>query len=273
MFIDTYPDYRRGEWITVWSSAPINHNVTIGTPFDNGKSYVLVLSDTGVLNMYDSVGALIWCTDKDCQHKFGYKFPEVYLLPILSKESDFSTPFEDNSHNSISSMFQNIDNLVTKLYSMSSELCTGLPSNKAVIVSPNLRYKLYLEESGNLILKDGTRTMWESVSVNMPYAVGPYELLLAPSGNFLIRSKNGYIIWISVLKNKTVDSNYRLELLDDGRLVVLDDANIEVWESSPLREMSYGITFYRPVEYKFVPCHGKPFVNIKNLTTITRTVR
>jgi len=264
LFTNTYPDYRIGEWITVWSSAPINHNVTIGTAFDNGKSYVLVLSDTGVLNLYDSVGALIWCTDKDCNHRFGYTFPEVYLLPILSKESDFSTPFEENSHNSISLTFQNVDNVVGKIYSMSAELCTGLPSNKAIVVSPNLRYKMYLEETGNLIIKDGTRTMWESVSGNMPYAVGPYELLLAPRGNFLIRSKNGYVIWMSLLKNNTVDSNYSLELQDDGRLVVLDENNVEIWESSPL---SNGITFYRPFEYRFVPCHGKSYENIKNLTT------
>ncbi len=79
LFTNTYPNYRNQEWLTVWSSAPINHNVTIGIPFNNGRSYILILSDTGVLNMYDSVEALIWCTDKDCAHRFGYKFPEVYL--------------------------------------------------------------------------------------------------------------------------------------------------------------------------------------------------
>ncbi len=102
LFTNTYPNYRNQEWLTVWSSAPINHNVTIGIPFNNGRSYILILSDTGVLNMYDSVGALIWCTDKDCAHRFGYKFPEVYLVPILSNSSNFSTPFEPNNHNSIS---------------------------------------------------------------------------------------------------------------------------------------------------------------------------
>jgi hypothetical protein len=56
-------NYRKDEWITVWSSAPINHNVTIGIPNKNGKSYVLVLSDSGVLNLYDAVGAIIWCSD------------------------------------------------------------------------------------------------------------------------------------------------------------------------------------------------------------------
>ncbi len=56
-------DYRRDEWISVWSSAPINHNVTIGIPNMNGKSYVLVLNDFGFLNLYDAVGAIIWCSD------------------------------------------------------------------------------------------------------------------------------------------------------------------------------------------------------------------
>ena len=56
-------DYRQDEWITVWSTAPINQNVTIGIPTLNGKSYVLVLSDSGALNLYDAVGAIIWCSD------------------------------------------------------------------------------------------------------------------------------------------------------------------------------------------------------------------
>lgn len=266
LYTNTYPDYRSQEWITVWSSAPINHNVTIGVPFDNGKSYILLLSKSGILNLYDAVGALIWCTDIDCKHRFGYKFPEVYLLPILSNESYFSTPYEDNRHNSITPNILKLDNVVEKMFSLNT-VCTGLPSNKAIVVSPNQRYKMYLEESGNLVIKDGTRTMWESVSAYMPYAVGPYELVLAPTGHLVIRSSNDYMIWSTLLKNRTIDSNYKMQLLDDGRLTVEDEDSIEVWESSPLREMSTGVTYYKPIEYKFVPCHGKSFSNRKNLTT------
>lgn len=56
-------DFRRDEWTTVWSTQPVNHNVTVDIPYLNGKTYVLVLSDTGVLNLYDAAGAIIWCSD------------------------------------------------------------------------------------------------------------------------------------------------------------------------------------------------------------------
>ena len=72
--------YRKNEWVVVWSSAPIHHNVTIGifkTP-DNHKSYRMVLEESGNLMLYDAVGALIWCTASKCNHRFGYQFPEVY---------------------------------------------------------------------------------------------------------------------------------------------------------------------------------------------------
>ena len=32
LFSENFPDYRNSEWITVWSSAPIHHNTTIGIP-------------------------------------------------------------------------------------------------------------------------------------------------------------------------------------------------------------------------------------------------
>ncbi len=43
--------YREDEWITVWSSAPVNHNVTIGMPNINNKVYKLIVSDSGSLNL------------------------------------------------------------------------------------------------------------------------------------------------------------------------------------------------------------------------------
>ena len=277
LFTNTYPEYRKNQWITVWSSAPINHNVTIGIPFDNGISYVLILSDTGVLNMYDSVGALIWCTDKDCQHKFGYKFHEKYILPILSNSSNFSTPFEPNSHNSISKLVKEQKN-AEFIFSD----CRGLKENKAIL-SANQRFKLILEDSGNLVIKDGIRTMWESESARLNYAVGPYKLLIGPTGNLIIRSNNGYMVWMStslatddyfIIMNslKLRVPNYTLRLFDDGHLAVVDLFDgIHVWESWPLGNINTAITYYQPIEYRYIPCHGKPFINIKQLISINNS--
>lgn len=83
----------------------------------------------------------------------GYKFPEVYLVP-----TNFITPEENNNHNSISDLVKMSD-LKYILPIDFENHCTYLSSNNAIL-SPNKRFKMILEESGNLIIKDGTRTMW-----------------------------------------------------------------------------------------------------------------
>jgi hypothetical protein len=100
LFSQTVPNYRSNEWITVWSSAPINHNVTIGIPKLIGSlaGYKLIVENTGDLNLYDSIGTLIWsATKQNAKHRFGYKFPEVYLVP-----TNFLTPaVNGDKHNSL----------------------------------------------------------------------------------------------------------------------------------------------------------------------------
>ena len=49
--------------------------------------------------------------------------------------------------------------------------------------------------------------------------------------------------------------------LDNGRLVVKDDKNLEIWQSWPTQNNNLGITFNRPVQYRYVPCDGKPYRN------------
>ncbi len=29
----------------------------------------------------------------------------------------------------------------------------------------------------------------------------------------------------------------------------------EVWETWPLRDMPFGLTFFRPINYRYAPCH------------------
>ena len=188
--------YRSNEWVVVWSSAPIHHNVTIGifkTP-DNHKSYRMVLEESGNLMLYDAVGALIWCSESKCNHRFGYQFPEVYLVP-----TNMITPFiENDKHNSIDSNVYRANK--SSIQSLSKKNCDSafLMSNEA-IVSPNGRFKLILEESGNLIIKDEYRTMWESSSGFLPFAEGPFQLILSPFGYLHVLDKNKLIVWNAIV--------------------------------------------------------------------------
>ncbi len=143
-----------------------------------------------------------------------------------------------------------------------------LPSNHA-LSSRNRRFKLILEDSGNLVIKDYDRTMWESVSGFIPHAVGPFKLIVSPIGNLIVISSNNYIVWnsrVSISLNNA-SRPFTMTILDEGRLVITDMLDREVWESWPGRDMSFGLTFIRPIEYRYVPCHGNGLRSKTALTT------
>jgi hypothetical protein len=139
--------------------------------------------------------------------------------------------------------------------------CTRLKSNEALI-SKSGRYKLILEESGNLILKDDVRTMWESVSGYIPHTVSPYYLHLTPMCQLRITSKNGYAIWYSGYRSNELGGGgcfIDLNELEKGRLVVKDRNNTEIWQSWPTQANNLGITLKRPFQHRYVPCDGEPY--------------
>ncbi len=155
---------------------------------------------------------------------------------------------------------------------MDADCDSSLLSNQA-LVSENQRFKLILEESGNLVLKDNYRTMWESISGFIPHAIGPYKLILAPTGNLIIRSSNDFIIWNSIpyISQKRA-SPFKMTVQDEGRIAVTDNNGIEVWESWPVRNMSFANTFFERLEYRYVPCHGKGLKSRNELNATVNTL-
>ena len=253
-------DYRKEEWTLIWSSASIANNVTIGIPKYDGSDYKLILTDKGNLNLYDAVGTLILCTGIECKHRFGYKFPEVYLVPTKIITEEVST----DPHNRINKKIR-LSSIENSMKSLDTSCSDYLPINTA-LVSNNTRFKLYLEENGNLIIKDGHRTIWDSSSANLPYAVSPYKLILSPTGNLMILSSNDYLIWYtytSLVRNFT--RPFKVSLLDEGRMVITDKNNTELWESWPGFRMSNSLTVLNPIEYHYVPCHGEALISKKYL--------
>lgn len=254
LFSETVPNYRSDEWITVWSTAPINHNVTIGMPKvpSSRESYRLILisneKSKGVLMMYDAAGAMIWCSShyylKQCQHGKGYKFPEVYLVP-----TNFDTPEVPNDkHNSISDDLTEVEKTIKSL----DVNCDALHSNETIIRG---KYKLILESTGNLIIKDSYRTMWESASGYLAYSTAPYKMVIAPTGNIYILDNNNFIVWMSVISYlKPIVRPFTLKLLDIGKLIVEDSANNTIWESWPTRDLSYGMTMLTGLKYNYEKC-------------------
>jgi hypothetical protein len=202
---------------------------------------------------------------KGCQHRLGYKFPEVYLVPTL-----FLTPEEKNSHNSINKIVNRSKLISFRSIDYNNNTCTRLKSNEA-IVSENGRFKLILEDSGNLIIKDDVRTMWESVSGYIIHSISPYYLQLTPMCQLKITSKNGYVVWFSASRSELMGKCYiDFDDLNNGRLVVRDSNKTEVWQSWPNQDNNLGITLRRPFQHKYVPCDGEPYVYIHSLNIDTQ---
>ena len=261
LFSKFAPQYRVNDWVTVWSSAPINHNVTIGLPnFESNEvSYKLVIEDNGELNLYDALGVTIWSATKpEAKHKDGYKFPEFYLVP-----TNFLTPIDSDAHNSLNNAIRiRNDSILNSL----DRGCKFLESNEA-LMSPNKRFLMILEASGNMIIKDGYRTMWETNTANKPFAKAPYKLVLNPTGNIMILDSNLIIIWLSNEFDEILNSTrpYQLEILDEGMLVVRDKLKKIVWDSWPTHRSPVNLKIFTKIEYRFVQCYGKPPKVKKNL--------
>ncbi len=256
LFDKTAPAYRDREWITVWSSAPINHNfVTIGVSTDvSGRvGYHLIIDDNGDLNLHYALGILIWCgTKANAKHSKGYKFPETYLVPL-----DFVTPKDaTDKHNTIEGAIYLREDLGNGMFSVDQK-CKTLASSEAM-QSENARFTLILEPSGNLILKDEWRTMWESSTSFMPNVIAPYELLISASGNLIILDFHLRVIWISdSLNEKNLSNPFMLKLNDNGNLVVNDANQRKVWTAWPSSNLneSYSIMDpYQDITYHFSQC-------------------
>ena len=189
--------------------------------------------------LYDAVNVLIWCNDNNCKHRLGYRFHEYYYVPL-----NIETPtIESDKHNSISSAIK----FVNQSFIWKCGGCNSYLKSNEGIVSSNGRFKLLLESSGNLIIKDNNRTMWESLSGDRYYSEGPYELILNDDGDLQIIDSNKLVIWYTIhSSSETCDETngieFRMELQDTGNLVVSllhtkTSTEEKIWESLPLKRI------------------------------------
>lgn len=233
-------NYRKDEYLTVWSTAPIHQNFTIGVPrnlMDYTDQYKLVLHDSGQLAMYDAVGVQIWCALSNqagsCKHGNGYIFPEDYLVPTAFVSNNTAiSPFDPHAQ-----MDPRYTLRKGVIESISYDCASALKSGEG-IVSNNGRFALVLTDGGSLEFKDAGRTMWSSYSNNVNHTLGPYQLNLDNDGLMMIRDSQQYVTWVS---NNTVLSGsypYKINVLDEGRFTVTNNRSAVEWESWPMNNMS-----------------------------------
>ncbi|KAJ3317015.1 hypothetical protein HDU76_001417, partial [Blyttiomyces sp. JEL0837] len=186
------------------------------------------------LILYDGGGSKVWCaTSAQCNWagSTGYRFPRNYLLP-----TDFPTnavdPFADTSaypHNWLNPAYTfTVAN--SSVHISENQKCGPLLVSGQGLTSPNGRFKLILDFSGNLIFKDGVRTMWETYTANVDFAVPPYSLALSNRGSLYVSDKFGGLIVNTLLENSIVRNSY-ITISDQGELQVHGTDGRPIWTS------------------------------------------
>ncbi|KAJ3281405.1 hypothetical protein HDU76_008935, partial [Blyttiomyces sp. JEL0837] len=226
---------------TVWSNVPKHMMFQIGTK-RNGYTFVLeefpaTSGTTWNLILYDGGGSKIWCaTSSNCNWSgsTGYRFPRAYLLP-----TDFPTdavdPQQDDAsypHNYLNPAY-NLTVINPAIHISENQRCGPILTSGQGITSPNGRFKLILDWSGNLIFKDGVRTMWETFTANVFFAQPPYQLQLSNRGSLYLSDKFGGLMATTLVQNSIVRNSF-LNITDQGELQIFGTDGRQIWTSFEL---------------------------------------
>ncbi|KAI8893530.1 hypothetical protein BC833DRAFT_285268 [Globomyces pollinis-pini] len=191
------------EWTKVWSNQPLNLNFPVGVRKERG--YTLFLNDIGELELYDGALIRIWSSTKS-KNKLGYKYPTSNIYPSVYP-TEPNAAGQVDPHNSIPT------GIVWKKDNFIGKNCTAILRQNEGIVSQNGRFRLYLRETGNLVIRDGPRLMWETSTADLWYAKGPFRAIIGPEGYFQVKDSQNAIIW-----QTEGQGLQRVEVGDDGNL-------------------------------------------------------
>ncbi|KAG4100492.1 hypothetical protein H8356DRAFT_1036219 [Neocallimastix lanati (nom. inval.)] len=244
----------------IWDSLPKDLPFNVGFP--DGLGYYLYIKDehnsaSVSVCIYDGVGVKIWEIRPGQENYVGYAFPREYNMPLA-----FDTPRatgEISKHDKHNVLGPKVKDTYKKSIEMN---CNNVMKEFEALVSMNGKYKFFVQDTGNMVVKEGARTMWSSMTANIELYEGPYTLNFSPLGEFILRDKNNFAIWhvINPLaqKNKSYKGgNFRLVLSDEGELFVEDDEHNLYWSSWPVRKSEYNthIRYIRPMVYEISSCN------------------
>ncbi|KAJ3311535.1 hypothetical protein HDU76_003096 [Blyttiomyces sp. JEL0837] len=225
---------------TVWSNVPKHMMYQVGM---KKAGYTLILEEFPAsanqvtnwnLILYDGGGSKVWCaTGTQCNWagSTGYRFPRNYLLPT-DYPTDAVDPYADTPdypHNYLNPAYTfTVANETVHI--SENQRCGPLLVSGQGLTSPNGRFKLILDFSGNLIFKDGVRTMWETYTANVDFAIPPYSLALSNRGSLYVTDTYGGLIVNTLVQNSIVRNSY-ITISDQGELQVHGTDGRPIWTS------------------------------------------
>ncbi|KAI8585438.1 hypothetical protein BDZ88DRAFT_21983 [Geranomyces variabilis] len=252
-------NYRMGNYTTVWSTVP-KHLGTFTVGY-KGTGYKLVVqpNTAAVLSndqakpdvvLYDAKGSPLWmASNPKFRNHLGFKHPLNYLVPT-DMVTGPNLPNQADVHNAID---PSITFLPTNTLMSRDTGCNVQLNSGQGLQSPNGRFKLFLDTKGNLVHKDGPRTMWESYTSDLWFAIPPYSLRLNGEGEAYIADSQGHRIWQSMNYFMSTKRPFKAQITDDGGFTVVDAANAVVFDNSPLQKVQ-NLTFTALFTQPRIPC-------------------
>ncbi|KAL6590077.1 hypothetical protein U3516DRAFT_858057 [Neocallimastix sp. 'constans'] len=184
----------------IWDSLPKDLPFNVGFPDDKG--YYLHIKDEddvrigASVTLYDGVGVKIWEIKGHQENYNGYAFPVEYVYPLSINgniKADYEYYDKHNVHNT-----KVVKDLNTNTIEMN---CSNRLNQNEALISENKKYRFYVQKTGNMVIKDNSRTTWSSNTANIDLFDGPYKIVFSPLGEIILRDKSNYSIWHSINPN------------------------------------------------------------------------
>jgi hypothetical protein len=162
--------------------------------------------------------------------------------------TDFPTDIKDSSYvenqqnvNYVDSTTHNTLDLSIKYvdgnsFASENQQCGPIIVSGQGIKSPNGRFKLILQNSGNLVLKDGIRTMWESMTADVWFSKPPYSMRLSSRGVIYVTDNWHKLIFSTTYPSfdntqipnmQPKNTNFTLE--NSGEFLIRDSFNSSIY--------------------------------------------
>ncbi|KAL6592779.1 hypothetical protein U3516DRAFT_852825 [Neocallimastix sp. 'constans'] len=222
----------------IWDSLPKDLPFNVGFPDDKG--YYLHIKDEddvrigASVTLYDGVGVKIWEIKGHQENYNGYAFPVEYVYPLSINgniKADYEYYDKHNVHNT-----KVVKDLNTNTIEMN---CSNRLNQNEALISENKKYRFYVQKTGNMVIKDNSRTTWSSNTANIDLFDGPYKIVFSPLGEIILRDKSNYSIWHSI-NPKPFNSE----------LIVEDQYHNVYWSNWNKRLYDGHIRFVNPVLYE-----------------------
>ncbi|KAG4082269.1 hypothetical protein H8356DRAFT_1299853 [Neocallimastix lanati (nom. inval.)] len=263
------------QYVVVWDSLPKSLPFNVGFYGNTGYTLMINPLDDGAdceVILVDSLNVIVWRITSKTTTYHGYSFPLEYNIPLI-----FDTEKIDyDPHNRIS---KNVKTLYTSEIKMDCN--TKLKENEA-LVSKNGKYKMYLQPSGNIVLKQNERTLWSTQTALMESFSSPFHIAFSAIGDMVLRDRYNHVLWHTInpycyeifninkediytmaknnnIKNECIQNlgsvQYRLVLDDSGELQILDNNNNMVWSNLFVRNFNLHMRYVEPLVYAITSCN------------------